>query len=212
LALALEARVDPATALARATGVHFNIVALQVMDDIADGDCAYISPPEGAGTAAQYVLQNLSYAALLEGGLPALLLRDIASELAGGGSAQSLEVRTGRFSSAAARSMATGFGGRHYAAYFRLMLHGSKYEADAAALGHATGVGVAVSSDLASKDPRVMTLSSTERSELISWALAATSATSRPPLRCLTSLLDRIDLRLLREFALLAEGVNQSAM
>ena len=209
LALGLEAKLSPALVLTRATGVHLNIVALQVMDDIADGDCDYLDPAEGAGTAAQYLLQNLSWAALLDAGLPVAVLRAVALELAGGGSAQSLEVRTEKFSSRAARAMAEGFGGRHYGAYFRLMLHGSAYEAEAAALGYALGIGVAISSDLASNDPRVMSLSRTERAEIISWALAATARASHTTLGCVRAMLDRIDIQLLRAFSLLADAPDR---
>lgn len=201
--LGREAGLDPRVALARATGVHLNIVALQVMDDVADGDCDYLTPAAGAGTATQYMLQNLGYAALLDAGLPPELLRTLALELAGGASAQSLEVRTRVFDPASARVMTEGFGGRHYAAYFRLMLHGTRLEARAAELGRALGIGVAVSSDIRSHDARVMTLLPEERAELIAWALAETAQGSGTSLRTLDALLGRIDTHLLGAFALL---------
>ena len=202
LALGLEARIPPKVALTRVTGVHLNVVALQVMDDIADGDCDYLTPAEGAGTATQYLLQNLSYAALLRAEVPADLLRATALDLAGGASAQSLEVRTKIFTPQSARTMAEGFGGRHFSAYLRIMLHGTPYEAEAAKLGHALGIGVAVSSDISSSDPRVMTLVPAQRAEFISWALAATATASQTSLRSLRGQLDRIDAQLLRALAL----------
>lgn len=205
LALGLEAKVRPALALARAVGVYFHIAALQLADDLADGDCDYLTPPVAAGTIAQFMLQNLGYLVLLGADLPTSVLRDTALDLAVGSSAQSLEVRTKRWTLEATRITAESFGAIHYAAYFRLMLHGCAFERDARMWGRGLGIGAAISSDFTSNDPRVMTLPPTSRAELLSWALTATSAASRTPLRCLASALDRIEVQLMRELALLVQ-------
>lgn len=204
LSVALQAGVDPAAALTRAVAVYFHIAALQVADDIADGDCDYVTPAESAGTIAQFMLQDLGFAVLLDAALPNAILREVVRDFALGASAQSLEVRTKRWTQAETRTTAERFGATHYAAYFRLVLHGSHLEADAARLGRALGIGAAIASDLESSDPRLMTLDAGERAELIAWALGATAAVSGTPLPALNSALDRVELILMREFALLA--------
>lgn len=171
LALGLEANVEPSMALRRAATIYLNIASLQIADDIADGDCDYLDNPAGAGTAAQYILQNLFYSHLIEGGLPARELVAVADDLARGAAPQSIDVRTSQWDLARSRAAAEGFGGAHHSAYFRIVLHRSELENRAAALGQALGNAVSVTSDIRSRDRRFTSLKHDEQIELIDWAL-----------------------------------------
>ena len=173
LALGLESKVAPATALRRAAAIYLNVAALQVADDIADGDCDYLTPPDGAGTAAQFILQNLFYAVLLDERLPHEELRSVADALVRGAGPQSIDVRRREWNIATAMAAAEGFGGAHHSAYFRIALFGSTLQDQAAGLGWALGIGVSVAGDVRSDDPRFRSLPRNEQIELLDWTVNA---------------------------------------
>jgi hypothetical protein len=202
LALGLEAKVAPASALHRATAIFFNIAALQVADDIADGDCNYLDHPEGTGTAAQFILQNLFYKTLLSETLPASVLERVADGMIAGAAPQSFEVRGfDPWTLAHAKATAEGFGGAHHGAYFRIMLHGSSHESRALAAGWGFGVGVSVMCDIRSKDRRFYSLAIDDRVRLIDWTLGAIEPVRGIDLPSVRRELDSIETRLVGELS-----------
>jgi hypothetical protein len=200
LALGLDAKVSPASAVRRVAGIFFNIAALQVADDIADGDCDYLDHPEGTGTAAQYILQNLFYKALLTDVLQLDTLVRVADAMVAGAAPQSFEVRGfDAWTLTHAKATAEGFGGAHHGAYFQIMWHGTSFESCAFSTGWAFGVGVSVTSDIRSNDLRFRSLNIDDRVRLIDWALDALAPVREIELPSVRRGLDSMEAQLVAE-------------
>lgn len=163
----LAAHVPGDVAVARCCALYLNICALQIADDIADGDYGYVDENPGAGAAAQYVLQNLSWELLLRSGLSGDVLARFASRLVRGAGAQALEIRTTSWTDPLARLVGAGFGSEHVAGYLEVLWHGTDAAAVATDLGSTLGRLIHFYADIRTDDPRWRTLPASARVGLL---------------------------------------------
>jgi hypothetical protein len=138
----------------RQDGCILEFAAIQVADDLADGDCNYLEDPARSGPGVHWLLQHLTYRCLLESRAPRVALKRAAHDLTLVGGAQQSEVRTGTWTYANAASMAQGLNGRQYSAYFRILSAGSRHMVRAARAGADFGFALHVVTDRATQDRR----------------------------------------------------------
>lgn len=185
-ALGREVGLGGAELERRVTAALFEFAAIQLADDLADGDCGYLRPAIEVGPGAQWLLQHLFHAVLLETGVSREDLRAALADLLVVGSAQQDEVRGGPWTLERASTAATGLNGHQYAAYFRLLFAGTSRAPIAVPLGHAFGFAMHVVTDRVSRDARWMGLEARERGALRDEALAAVEKARTHGLRALT--------------------------
>jgi hypothetical protein len=167
---ALEAGCETGLALDRAAGLALHLGALQLADDLADGDCDYLEPAVGVGTAAQYLLQSLFVPAMLAARVNPDDLHLACMHFARGGAPQILEVRGPVWTLESARMLAQTFGGEYMVGNLCLAWSGTAMAARAEAIGMPLGIALHVASELRSRDIRVMSLDAPARAELVDWA------------------------------------------
>lgn len=178
---ALDAGLSPESAIERCVGIYFNICTLQIADDLADGDCDYLDPAVGAGTAAQYSLQLLCWISLLRSGLPQSVLLRSAEGLLRGAGPQHFEIRTQTWRPELTRALAQGFGVEHMSAYLHLLWHGTPLAERAQEIGALVGKVLFYYVELKHEDPRLLTLDGQTREALLGEALTALEALKREP-------------------------------
>lgn len=173
LEVALAAGLERTRAIERCAALFFHIGALQIADDIADGDCDYLALPAGSGTAAQYILQNLFWITMASTGVPVATLIDAGRRLVRGAGPQHIDVRTSTWTESQTRSAAEGFGVDHCTAYFTLLLCDTPHAARAAELGRRVGFLAYCYADVLQHDRRLYSLPPGDRERLLREALAA---------------------------------------
>lgn len=182
---ALEAGLGEADLAPRGAAVTFCYSAGQLADDLADGECGYLEAPRRTGPAAQFMLQNLCFAALAEADLPALLLRELAADLVRGAGAQQVEVRTRAWTFPLSRQVGEGISGLQFSVYFRTLWWGTPLEHVAAQAGADLGFAAHVASDVKSGDPRFAGLDRPDRCALLVLSREALDRLRVLDLRCL---------------------------
>jgi hypothetical protein len=173
---ARQAGCDREVVLDRGAAIFFNHCAGQIADDLADGDCDYLDDPHKTGPAAQYILQNLFYETLVACGTGPDVIAAIARDLAEAAGAQHVEVRTRCWTAPLALSVGEGLVGRQYSAYMRLLWADTPLEHRAPKVGCLLGLALHVVADLRSGDPRITTLSASDRALVLQRARASADA------------------------------------
>jgi len=170
-ALGVEAGVPSAVVEARCVAVACSAAAVNLADDLADGDCDYLAEPYRSGPTTQYLLQSLFFQKLCALGLPPELLLLVTGDFEQVAALQHVELATTRWSFDASRRVAEGITGRQLAAYLRVVLFGSPLADRAAALGVDVGLATHVAVDAETGDPRYTSLPEGERAQLRRLAL-----------------------------------------
>jgi hypothetical protein len=138
----------------RIDALIFQFAAIQVADDLADGECHYLPQAHRTGPGVHWLLQHLFSICVLSSdiarGDAALAARDFTLV----GAAQQREVRVRRWDASLAEEAARGLNGKQHAAYFRLLASGTRFAGGAPALGEAFGFALHVVTDVAHKDAR----------------------------------------------------------
>ena len=160
-----DAHLTAGTALERLAAVWFLNAAVNLADDLADGDCDYLEPRVGPGVA--FLLQALALLPLARSNLTAACWEDCSIALTRAAAGQSLEVR-GLISDAEDYlRIADAIAGQQYAAYFRLLWDGSELETRAVRVGSLIGRVCIVLTDLDSMDGRLFRLTTPERANIL---------------------------------------------
>jgi hypothetical protein len=160
----------------RLIGVTLQHAAIQISDDLSDGDCTYLDDPARLGPLLVLALPNAVQAALNEAGISRTAQLAAAAELARVGNGQLRELRRAHWDGAAAQEVARLLNGHQLAAYLHLTWDGTRLADRAQAVGLAFGCAVHVATDLRSRDRRISDLSAVDRAKLIAWATEAAHA------------------------------------
>lgn len=183
--LAREVGLDTAEAVLRRDAIVFEFGAIQLADDLADGDCAYLEQAARRGPGAQWLLQHLFYACMLESTCSASDLSQAVQELIHVGAAQQLEVRRDTWDLESSTEAALGLNGLQFSAYFRVLASGTKWSERLPQVGLDFGLALHVVSDIRSGDRRWSTLSQPEQQQLATAAAEAAQRVARAELTTL---------------------------
>ena len=194
--------------LTRAAAVYFLTCAVNVGDDLSDGDCTYLRNPNRAGPCVQSLLRNMFFHILFEARLPHAALSAVARHLIAAAAAQRIEIDSGRWDSATFRTVADGIGGQLFSAYLRVLWCNTRLQSRATAVGKNIGRALIVVEDAESNDRRYMSMPPSGRREVLAWALDAVKALGDEHLRCLEYLLRPIEPAL-KALADLEGGVRE---
>jgi hypothetical protein len=170
--LAVDGGLSPQQLRRRTTPVMLQFAAVQLADDLADGDCSYLPDPGRIGAGCQWTLHHLYAGALVEADLQSDTLSKIAAAFVMVGSAQQEEVRSQQWDLARARRAAIGLNGHQHEAYFTIVLAGTPHEG-LAPVGRDFGVALHMVGDRVSRDPRWQQLDPPARAALRDDARAA---------------------------------------
>lgn len=171
LALGHEAGVPAAVAEARCAAVACSYAAVNLADDLADGDCDYLAEPYRSGPTTQYLLQSFFFSKIIELGIPSSVLAAVARDFERVAVGQHLEVATERWTFDLARDVALAITARQLVAYLRIVLFGRPLAEHAEALGLDVGLAAHVALDAESADPRYWSIEPAERRQLAKLAL-----------------------------------------
>ncbi|HEX4476733.1 MAG TPA: hypothetical protein VH142_16710 [Polyangiaceae bacterium] len=187
-----DAELDRSELLARCSAIFFQYVAVQLSDDLSDGDCTYLPDPQREGPALLLVLQHLFYLAAANAGVPTAVLADAAGRFLFVGAAQVREVRLDEWNLERARAAAAGLNAKQFAAYLHILWWGTPLASRAESIGQDLGVAVHVASDARSGDRRFSSLSTRDRRALVRWAALAAKKLERHNLGSLARVLPTI--------------------
>ena len=169
--------------LRRCTALFLALAVGNLADDLADGDCSYITPLVAA-PGTQYLLSAWCFAALAECIPPSLLART-AAELVQSAALQNVEVRTESWTIDAYRSVGEGIAARQWAAYLAVLWHDTPLAPRANELGWHLGISGHVAQDLSSQSRRLRGLGSDGLREIVAWADASLAVLVAAKLRFL---------------------------
>jgi len=89
-----DAKLDFATTCERAAALALSQAAINLADDLCDGDCYYLEEPVRRAPGTQILLQSLALVELIQLGIDAEVLSSWASDLVAAASDQQVEIRT----------------------------------------------------------------------------------------------------------------------
>jgi hypothetical protein len=156
----------------RVDALLFEFAAIQVADDLADGDCDYLPDPERSGPGTHWLLQHLFWLCLLSSRVSRADAEGAARDFLVVGAAQQREVRVRRWHGALAEEAARNLNGKQHAAYFRLLASGTPHSERAPMLGEAFGFALHVVTDVAHCDDRWTSLDAEAKQGLVRRASA----------------------------------------
>jgi hypothetical protein len=163
---ALDSGKPRPDAMARSVAATLEYAAIQLADDLVDGDCDYLSPPRQRAILLLELQALFMDAALACGIEPGALARAIALLLQVGKAARE-EIEIRRWTLPAARRMAFKLNGAQHAAYLELLWADSPLESLAGSVGHDLGVVAHIATDVATGDPRFWALGHGDRAALV---------------------------------------------
>ncbi len=168
-----EAGVSRSEAESRCVAVAYSAAAVNLADDLADGDCDYLDEPYKSGPTTQYLLQSLFFQKLCELGMPSVVISAVTRHFERAAAAQHVELTTTAWTTARARQVAEGITGHQLAAYLRVGLHGTPRSEQAEEVGVDVGFAAHVALDADSRDDRFWSLEPSERVTLANDAIDA---------------------------------------
>lgn len=154
----------------RSVGLVLRYASVQLADDLADGDCTYLDAPQRQGPGTQWLLQNLSEAALNESRVSARARSLAIDDFVRTAEGQQREVRTSSWTFDTAQSAAEMLNGCQYRAYLILLLDGTRQEDWARNSGQDFGFALHVVGDLLHGDARFVELPPEDQEELLTRA------------------------------------------
>jgi len=185
-----DRRVPDAIAMDRLSCLWVTAAAVNLADDLADGDCDYLEPRVAPGIS--YLLQSFADIFAARGEVSSAGLQAYSMAMARAAAGQSLEVRTSSWNAERYLAVAELIAGQQYAAYFRLLWDGTAGEKESAAIGLAVGTVGILLTDLHSADHRFISMPHVEQELVIARGREAVGS------------LVRYELPSLRRFAELA--------
>jgi hypothetical protein len=188
----IESGLDNSEVLARSAAIYLLACAVNLTDDLADGDCTYLEGGVGSGVCVQAILLQLSFCVLLQAAVPTRVLVRMSHDLVAAAGAQLIEMKTRTWRASNFRAVANGIGGRLFSAYLRALWSGTRLAHRASRVGMNLGRAVVVWEDMSSRDNRFLSLPKADRREVVAWAVKAVRSLRRERLRCLNFLLRTI--------------------
>jgi hypothetical protein len=165
-----DAGLPDAVAIERLCSLWMMSAAVNLADDLADGDCDYLPLPVAPGVS--FLLQSLATALAARGEISATCLEECALGLTRAAAGQSLEVRPGGWEAGRYLRVAELIAGEQYGAHLRLLWEGTPWEKRAFAIGRDIGVvGIALT-DVTSNDRRFRTMTRDDRETVLRECLA----------------------------------------
>ncbi len=172
--------------------------AVNLMDDLADGDCDYLPAPVAPNIVV--LLQSLASVLAIDAGVSASGLARASQSLLRMAAGQAVEVRTKAWDAETYKAIADEIGGDQYGAYLGLLWDGTALASSGAELARLIGRAGMVAKDLRSRDPRVLSIPSQARSEVTTWAIGALTTLEAGNLQC-ARLLSRFARPVLSRYA-----------
>jgi hypothetical protein len=168
--LAEEFGLPPPERRRRCAAICLLFAAVQLADDLADGECSYLADAARRGSGAQWLLQHLATGLLLQSTCSPAELVAAAAHFSRMGATQQMEVRREQWDLATAQQAATGLNGSQFAAYFGILADGTAWAEHAEGIGHDFGEVLHVVGDRFSRDRRITTLTEADQQALCQWA------------------------------------------
>jgi len=197
LQLSYEAGIDAGLGheelLVRAAAIYFLSSAVNVGDDLSDGDCTYFDEPRKTGPCVQAILRNLFTKLVLDAGVSPSGLSLAVGDLLAAIDAQRLELATSQWNADGYKRVAGGIGGRLFAAYFRVLWDGTPLAHRAPLVGDNIGRMLIVAEDVSSKDRRYTSLPPEDQRSVVAWAWTAVRRLRAERLRSIEFLLRPIE-------------------
>jgi hypothetical protein len=172
-------------ALARAAAMAFRHVAIELADDVCDGDCPDPLDPLTDAPVLLLVLEQLALAAALRGGVSAISLARVAHLNLRIASGQYQDLYTRSWTGTLALQAALRLNGDQFSAHLHLLWDGSRLEDLAEDIGRDLGLSLHVLSDRVSADRRFAGVSAAGRSELVALARGAAERLAQSPIACI---------------------------
>jgi hypothetical protein len=160
----------------RVDALVFEFAAIQVADDLADGDCDYLPDADRTGPGAHWLLQQLFWLCVLSSKISRVDAELAARDLVSVGAAQQQEVRVREWDGALAEEAARHLNGKQHAAYFRLLASGTPFAQRAPTLGEAFGFVLHLVTDAAHCDKRWTSLDAESKKALAQRAMGELAA------------------------------------
>jgi|GEM_PF-874558 len=183
---AADAGLSEAQAVPRLASLWSLAAAINVMDDISDGDCVYL--PARAAPGTQMLLHALAMWLAAAGGVSASALQAQTEGIMRMAAGQNVEVRTQTWSAQTYVEITAQVAGAQYAAHLALLWSGTPLESRALELGRALGMVGMIAKDTISIDQRLTSLSAAERRNLGQWAGEQLRVLKSHDLRCVLML------------------------
>jgi hypothetical protein len=187
-----EAGLSRAQLLTRAGALYLAFSATNLCDDLNDGECTYLLDAARTGPCIQFILHHAVFAALTKAKIPLAALAAASDDLVAAGGAQRVEMDTNRWTAVRYKTVGEGIAGRQWAAYLRLLWHGTWLEQQAAHIGMLAGIATHVAEDIYSGDRRYTSLSARDKRKIVAWARAAVKELYEVRLDSLNSALENI--------------------
>jgi hypothetical protein len=188
-----EAKLSPKEIVDRAVAIFFCFCALNLCDDLSDGDCSYFSEPYRTGPCADFLLQVLFFELLGRIELPRSTLRSVLNDLFEAGGAQLIELRNKKWTAPVSRLVGEGIGGRQWSAYMQILWSGTSFSRRAPAIGMNIGFATYVFEDIQSGDRRFVALSRAHKRQMLEWAASAVGALRAERIKCLDTMLETVE-------------------
>jgi hypothetical protein len=188
-----DARLPSNRILNRAAAVFINFCAVNLSDDLSDGDCDYLPEPERIGPCVQAILQVFFFDLLARAHLPPSLISLITERLISAGESQLVDLQTQRWTASSTRHVGSGVAGGQWSAYLEIMWFGTPLAAKAATIGMDLGICAYVAEDIRSRDRRYATLPKADQLRIVKWAWRSVEALHKEGLACLEVALRGID-------------------
>ncbi len=191
----IDAKLAHEPIVRRGLTVAWLNAAIQLSDDLSDGDCDYLDDPLRTGPVLLMILHQLYNAALADAGVSFHTLSRTAELLVSVGSGQYEELQTRRWTERKATLAALKLNGDQHAAFLEIVWAKTPLEKRASRVGRDIGWLVHVYTDIVSKDDRYYSLPKSDKERI------------RREARQLCAKLRRSDLLSVRRIASAVAGV-----
>lgn len=183
-----DAGVGGRVGLSRLASIWLANAAVNIADDIADGDHDYL--PQRVAPGVSFLLLAAAGAVAADGDVSLAAVQRFLGALARAAAGQSTEVRTTRWLAADYQRVAGLIAGQQYVAYLRLLWEGTTLSHRAEDVGHRLGCLGLVATDAQSNDQRFRTLCPADRRQVLEWCQALTQSLAEMPLRSIKKVLE----------------------
>jgi hypothetical protein len=177
--LTMELGLDLEQACVRASCNYLLFCSSNLLDDLLDGDCNYLSREEAL--LVFFGLQNLSWHMLCRAGIPGDAALQRVRLIGDGLAAGMAEVRGEIRDADSFLALGEGLAGAQFAAYLALFLHGTEHQAAADRWGRALGHASHLVQDILTNDKRFWARSESERDRIVATVAERARAVVREP-------------------------------
>jgi hypothetical protein len=166
---ASEAGLQGETLLSRCAGVYFGYCAGHLAEDLIDGTCSYLSDPRRTGPALQFLLQSLFFETVLHAGVERVVVEQAAHELVVATGRRLSDLGRVKWRAQVLGDVADPAAGRHCAAWFRILWHGTPLAGRVEDVGYRLGAFMLAGGDMARRERRFSALPAEDQREVLRW-------------------------------------------